>query len=76
MVTQSGSLKGPDGVEYATYTVDENGKVTITFTENVTKEIDINGDFNFETKFDTQHIDDLGITKSHFRQKIIFHLWM
>ncbi|EOH99129.1 hypothetical protein UAY_01906 [Enterococcus moraviensis ATCC BAA-383] len=57
---QSGSLKGPDGVEYATYTIDENGKVTITFTENVTKEIDINGDFNFETKFDTQHIDGPG----------------
>lgn len=57
---QSGSLKGPDGVEYATYTVDESGKVTITFTENVTKEVDINGEFNFETTFDTTHVDGPG----------------
>ncbi|MDA9471007.1 SpaA isopeptide-forming pilin-related protein [Enterococcus sp. 5H] len=57
---QSGSLKGPDGEVYATYTLDENGKVTITFNENVTTEIDIKGDFNFNTVFDTEHIDGPG----------------
>jgi uncharacterized surface anchored protein len=57
---QSGSLKDPNDQEYATYTLDENGKVTITFNENVTQEFEIVGDFNFKTSFDLQHIEGPG----------------
>lgn len=57
---QSGELKGPDGNVYATYEVDENGQVVMTFTDNVTKEIDINGTFDFSTEFDLAHIDGPG----------------
>lgn len=57
---QSGELKGPDGTVYATYEMDENGQVVITFNENVTNEVDINGSFDFSTEFDTTHIDGPG----------------
>lgn len=57
---QSGDLKGPDGTIYATYEMDENGQVIITFNENVTKEVDITGDFDFSTEFDKTHIDGPG----------------
>ncbi|MFZ8765719.1 SpaA isopeptide-forming pilin-related protein [Enterococcus diestrammenae] len=57
---QTGELKGPDGTVYATYTMDENGQVVITFNENVTDEIDISGSFDFSTEFDTTHIDGPG----------------
>lgn len=57
---QEGSLTNDDGEEYARYTVDENGQVKIVFNERVTQESDINGTFNFDTEFDTTHIDGPG----------------
>ncbi|WP_321387555.1 SpaA isopeptide-forming pilin-related protein [uncultured Enterococcus sp.] len=56
----SGELKNADGTVYGTYTVDENGKVTMLFNENVTDEFDINGSFDFDTKFNPNVITTPG----------------
>ncbi|EOH90132.1 SpaA isopeptide-forming pilin-related protein [Enterococcus pallens] len=57
---QEGDLLNDDGEVYAHYTVDENGQVKIVFNERVAQESDINGTFNFDTEFDTTHIDGPG----------------
>ncbi|MGC6767068.1 SpaA isopeptide-forming pilin-related protein [Enterococcus sp. LJL51] len=57
---QGGDLKNEDGETYATYTIDENGKVTMIFNENVTDEIDINGTFDFESIFDKTVVTEPG----------------
>ncbi len=65
--TLSGELKtdGSDEV-YATYTVDTDGHVVFTFTENVTTESDIKGDYTFDTHFDKAHLDGPGNTTITF----------
>lgn len=57
---QTGELKDANGQVYATYEVDANGQVVITFNDNVTKETDIQGTFDFDTVFDLAHIDGPG----------------
>ncbi|MEO1770769.1 SpaA isopeptide-forming pilin-related protein [Candidatus Enterococcus ferrettii] len=64
--TQEGDLTNDDGEVYAHYTVDENGQVKIVFNDRVTQESDINGTFNFDTEFDTTHIDGPGDTTITF----------
>ncbi|MGL4694790.1 SpaA isopeptide-forming pilin-related protein [Enterococcus larvae] len=56
----SGQLKNADGTIYGTYTVDADGKVTMIFNENVTDEFDINGTFDFDTKFNPNVITNPG----------------
>lgn len=57
---QTGELKDANGEVYGTYEMDANGQVVMTFNDNVTKETDIKGTFDFSTKFDEVHIDGPG----------------
>ncbi|WP_347401812.1 SpaA isopeptide-forming pilin-related protein [Candidatus Enterococcus murrayae] len=62
----SGELKNEDGEVYATYTVDKNGNVRFTFTEEVQNQSDINGQFYFDTFFNKEHIDGPGDITIHY----------
>lgn len=62
----SGELKNADGEVYATYTVDMDGNVRFTFTEEVEHQSDINGSFYFEAEFQQDHIDGPGNITIHY----------
>lgn len=62
----SGELKNADGEVYATYTVDQDGNVRFTFTDEVEKQSDINGSFYFDAQFKQDHIDGPGDITIHY----------
>jgi uncharacterized surface anchored protein len=59
-------LKNADGEVYATYTVDQDGNVRFTFSEEVENQSDINGSFYFDAQFDQEHIDGPGDITIHY----------
>lgn len=65
----SGNLKSADGTVYATYTVDETGKIQFVFNENVSKVSDITGNFFFDTHFDQSVIPGPGDTTIIFPEE-------
>lgn len=62
----NGELKNDAGEVYATYTIDKDGNVRFTFTDEVKNQSDINGTFYFDTHFDTSHIDGPGDITLHY----------
>lgn len=62
----NGELKNADGEVYATYTVDQDGNVRFTFSEEVENQSDINGSFYFDAQFDQEHIDGPGDITIHY----------
>ncbi|MGM0168333.1 hypothetical protein IGI39_004088 [Enterococcus sp. AZ135] len=62
----SGDLKNDEGEVYATYTVDKDGKIRFTFTDEVQNQSEINGRFFFDTIFNKEHIDGPGDITIHY----------
>ncbi|MGM0123434.1 hypothetical protein IGI37_000800 [Enterococcus sp. AZ194] len=58
--SQTGELTNAAGEAYASYTIDKTGQVVIVFNERVSKEIDIEGTFDFSTEFNRVQIDGPG----------------
>ncbi|KAF1298342.1 cell wall protein [Enterococcus sp. JM4C] len=58
--SQSGELKDAAGKTYATYVLDEEGQVVLTFNEHVTQEFEIAGSFEYSARFDQIHIGGPG----------------
>ncbi|MGM0303835.1 hypothetical protein IGI66_003500 [Enterococcus sp. AZ048] len=65
----SGELKNDDGDVYATYTLDTEGNIRFTFTEEVQNQSDIEGRFRFDTTIKKEHIDGPGDITIHYPVK-------
>lgn len=57
---QTYPLTDKDGNHYADVTIDTDGKVTVTFTDEVKNASDITGDFHFTGEFNKDNIDGPG----------------
>lgn len=62
----TGELKNDEGDVYAKYTIDTEGNIRFTFTEEVKNQSDIEGRFSFDTTLKTEHIDGPGDIKIHY----------
>ena len=62
----SGELKNDEGEVYANYTIDTEGNIRFTFTEEVQNQSDIEGRFRFDTTIKKEHIDGPGDVTIHY----------